>query len=507
MRDQAGAFQADTRSFATILTWALLAVSLAFLTSLVLLRHGNLAWDDADYLRRGLADARQATAGTRLAIAPRLLDRLIHEQPKPPLLVGWIALGVLTAGRSWLDFLIVHASVVPYSLLAIGTVGLARRHAGAVAGLLSLVLLMASPRALAFGGKVMVETFLALWVLLALGLAAGLAESPRRWTGVSLGLAVGLALLTKLTAVLLLAGALVPFLWWMFRPGPDGLSRKRAMGWALVTCLAVAGPWYVCNARQAVQFGVFSARYNVVAEGQSRIVPAWSRLMQALGDLPGWPVLLTLGVLGFVLSSRQSRAEADIPEPADPVSTRARFRILVVACTLVAIAVLMVPTYFDTRFLLPLWPSIAVALGGALAEPLRGLSFRPRAAIGGAFVASLAVAAVGVVREPASTTYWSAQGLIDQIVHEYGVTTLANVGNIADWNVCKTGLINELRDQAGNCFVLHDLSAESAEGLRTRLARFDAVVVLEPEAFPAGFLSCRAGTQSGLSLDLQNHPV
>ncbi len=87
------------------------------------------------------------------------------------------------------------------------------------------------------------------------------------------------------------------------------------------------------------------------------------------------------------------------------------------------------------------------------------------------------------------------------------MTTLANVGNIADWNVCKTGLINELRDQAGNCFVLHDLSAESAEGWHARLARFDAVVVLEPEAFPAGFLSCRAGTQSGLSLDLQNHPV
>ena len=46
------------------------------------------------------------------------------------------------------------------------------------------------------------------------------------------------------------------------------------------------------------------------------------------------------------------------------------------------------------------------------------------------------------------------------------MASLANVGNIADWNVCKTGLINELRDNPNDCFVLHDLSAESAEGLR-----------------------------------------
>jgi hypothetical protein len=54
-------------------------------------------------------------------------------------------------------------------------------------------------------------------------------------------------------------------------------------------------------------------------------------------------------------------------------------------------------------------------------------------------------------------------------------------------------LINELRDDPGNCFVLHDLSAESAEGLRTRLPRFDAVVVLETAAFPAGFLAAAPG--------------
>ncbi len=94
MSDQAGALQANTRSFATILTWALLALSLAFLTSLVLLRHGNLAWDDADYLRRGLADARQATAGTRLS------DRTAVARPIDPRAAKTAAPGRLDRARS-----------------------------------------------------------------------------------------------------------------------------------------------------------------------------------------------------------------------------------------------------------------------------------------------------------------------------------------------------------------------------------------------------------------------
>ena len=147
MYDQAGFLWASRRSPATILTWLLLSSSLVLLICLVLARHGNLAWDDADYLRRGLADARHATSGTTLAVIPRLLARLIKEQPKPPLLVGWIALGALLTGRSHIDMLMVYSSVVPFLLLALGTVGLARRFHGPAAGLLALAFLLASPRA------------------------------------------------------------------------------------------------------------------------------------------------------------------------------------------------------------------------------------------------------------------------------------------------------------------------------------------------------------------------
>ena len=120
-------------------------------------------------------------------------------------------------------------------------------------------------------------------------------------------------------------------------------------------------------------------------------------------------------------------------------------------------------------------------------------------AVGAALAASLAAAVVGLVREPVSTTCWDLRGLIDELVLRHGVSTLANVGNTEGWNVCKTGLINELRENPDDCFVLHDLSAETAEGLRSRLRRFDAVVVLEPAAFPPGFQAALPALNRGCS--------
>jgi hypothetical protein len=103
-------------------------------------------------------------------------------------------------------------------------------------------------------------------------------------------------------------------------------------------------------------------------------------------------------------------------------------------------------------------------------------------------------------REPVSTTPWAVATLIDRLVSEYGVATLANVGNLATWNVSKTGLVNELRDHPEDCFVLGDLSAESAEGLRTRIPRFDAVLVLDPLAFPPGAVAAAPGLNRAQSV-------
>src|SRR5262245_7539937 len=102
---------------ATVLTLVLAAVCVILLSSLVLSRRGNLAWDDADYLRRGLADARLASEGEPLFVVPRALDRLLLERPKPPFLVGWIEFFALTLGRANIDVLVFLGSVVPFALL------------------------------------------------------------------------------------------------------------------------------------------------------------------------------------------------------------------------------------------------------------------------------------------------------------------------------------------------------------------------------------------------------
>ena len=97
--DRAGPLDRGPERLAAWLTWALTCASVALLAIFVSARQGNLAWDDADYLRRGLTDARLATNGHAALVIPRALDRLLQEQPKPPLLVGWITLCALDRGQ------------------------------------------------------------------------------------------------------------------------------------------------------------------------------------------------------------------------------------------------------------------------------------------------------------------------------------------------------------------------------------------------------------------------
>ncbi len=488
--DRAGTLGLGHERIARRLTWAVALACVVLLAWLVIAGRGNLGWDDADYLRRGLSVARLAASGNFVLLIPRALDRLLQERPKPPFLIGWIEFAALLVGRSNLDTLIVLGSVVPFCLLVMAVVGIARRFHGHWSGLFALVVLIASPRTFSFGGKILVETFLALWVLLALALASHLLERPGRGVAIALGVVGALAFLTKLTAGLLLAGAIVPFLGLLFRCDSDRRLRLRALAWATLAWLAVAAPWYVRNAASAVRFASYSTRFNLVALGQTHVTSVGERLARILADLPGWPLAAILGTVGCCMAvKRRQSGDISLEGFFRADSPAALFRILTVASLLAMTAVLMIPPYFDTRFLLPIWPPLAVVLGGVFARLFGRIALRSRALTGGGLAVCLMASAIGLARTPTATTCWAAQGLIDRLVSRHGVASLANVGNMAGWNVCKTGLINELRKNPADCFVLHDLSAESAEGLRSRLPRFDAVVVLETSAFPAGFMA------------------
>jgi hypothetical protein len=492
--DRAGPIERGPESLAAWLTWALTCTSVALLAVIVAGRQVNLAWDDADYLRRGLTDARLAMNGHPAFVFPRALDRLLQEQPKPPLLVGWITLFALALGRANLGALILISSVVPFLLLLVTVSKLARRSSGPWAGLIAVACVIASPRAFSFGGKVMVETWLSLWVLLALALAGRLLSEPGRKLALRLGLVTGLALLTKTTAVFLLAGGIAWFLWRTWRRDQDRGSRLRALAVAVLVCVTVAAPWYVHHGSSAVRFALYSSRFNLVAEGQSQLKSVWDRLVLILADLPGWPLVAVVGFPAFLMSAARWRAWDDESGGFAEIQPSSQyFRFMTAASLIGATAVLMVPTYFNTRFLLPLWPAVSVALSGPIARLVASQRFVLRMLAGAGLAACVSIAAVGVAHEHVAPTHWGAARLIDRLVSGHGVSILANVGNIETWNVCKTGLINELRSNPADCFVLHDLSAETREGLRTRLPRFDAVVVLEPSAFPAGFVAAAPG--------------
>ena len=295
---------------------------LGLLAGLVLSRKGNLAWDDADYLRRGLSNARFAESAGPLFALHRAIDRLLMEQPKPPWFVAWIELGVHAIGRRNIDLLILFATVVPYALLMTAVTAFGRWLRGPWGGFLSLLCLAASPLSLAFGGKVMVETFLALWVLLVYGLAALYLTAPSRKIAAALGFAVALALLTKLTTVLFLPG---PLIYGFAHITRSGVSRaivfKRLTLCALV-CLAVAGPWYWKNVRPAVKFAFFSSKYNEVATGRERISTV-RRAAEIARDLAGWPLIGTIATGTLAVASSGATTEThDRPQtsqrPANP---------------------------------------------------------------------------------------------------------------------------------------------------------------------------------------------
>ncbi len=143
------------------------------------------------------------------------------------------------------------------------------------------------------------------------------------------------------------------------------LVLKR-LGLAVAVCLAVAGPWYAKNAGPAVQFALFSSRYNEVATGTDR-VPTARRAAEMVRDLAGWPLTGTVAVsvLAAAFWRRKKAREIDEQDSRDDVAQISFTRIAWLGAGIGA-AVLMFPAYFDTRFLLPIWPVLAVAIAASV---------------------------------------------------------------------------------------------------------------------------------------------
>ena len=467
---------------ATVATWVFSSAVLAMLFVIVSSRHGNLAWDDSAYLWRGLANARVSSSTGLLMAVPIAFDRLLHEQPKPPWLIAWVQLGASIFGRGRLDAIILFSTVVPYAFLVAAVVCVGRSVAGVSGGLLSLILLASSPGSLAFGAKVMVETFLSLWVLLVYSVTCRLIERPSRRLGALLGIMTALAFLTKLTTILMVPVPLFLMVAQIARPRVDRSATIRSIGWAVLVAAIIAGPWYAFNGRRTLEFAMFAARFDQVVEDLHASTPVLRRLIMMAADLPGWPLIATLtgtSALVTVATRRRRRSGEGGPAAPRPTELQTRFAWMAALGLSTAAFVLLFPSHFDTRFLLPIWPVVAVAIGTRLAIAGRCLCLGPRLIIGAALAFAIFSATARVVQTPTITTYWQTAALIDDLVRDFGIHTLGNVGNCEEWNVCKTGLINELRDRPDSCVVLRDLTKLRPTEAQRCIDRFDALIVLE----------------------------
>jgi hypothetical protein len=478
-----------------LLSGTIVLVLLA-LGQFVVERQGNLGWDDADYLARGLRLARTIESD-----GPSAIGLIIKERPKPPWLIGWVEMMALIVGRQRFDTLLVLSSVLPYGLLLVASAAIAGRMAGRVAAILAVLALAASPMGLAFGAKVMVETFMGLWVL---GLYWGLARSLVRPTAARaafLGGACGLAALTKLTVVLFAAGpaVYVAHRCWRHGPGPDWRRRAAALGLAFAIPVGIiAGPWYARNAAATIQFARFSAQFDRArtgGQGPSQS-PRWTRPVEQMERVAGWPVVLALPI-ALVGWRRRGPSLAGADHDAEAVE----FTRVTQAGLAAGSVMLLVPSYHDVRFLLPIWPSVAIVLAIGWTRAVALVSGAYRSILVAGLASGLTVAvAFGHVQmrgQQGTRTYWAAARMIDHMVETYHVKVLGNLGNGADWNVCKTCLINETRDRPGTCIVQHDLSKLDPGPFAQLAGRLDAVVVLDRSAIDPAYLTAAPAMNRG----------
>ncbi len=488
----------NERSFSSTSSLVALAMTAVLVTLgvYVLEREGNLGWDDADYLARGLRLARLVRSEGAGA-----LGLILKERPKPPWMIGWVELTSLALGPGQFRAILVCATVVPYGMLVLAAWSLGHRFGGEKGAALTSFAVVASPMGLLFGTKVMVETFMALWLLGSSFALARLLTRPTHLRAAFLGLTWGLAALTKFTVVLFLAGPAAYALAHVWKHRKEVGPRLRTMTLCLAlvgSALVVAGPWYAKNFAATVKFALFSAQFDRARTGGATVErPArWTRPIDQATQLAGWPVLL---VVPCVLLGRRGVKKTEPVDERDLEFTHfSRMTLLSLA---IGAVVLLVPSYHDVRFLLPIWPSLAIVLAMGWCRAAR----RVEPKVGGALIASAATAMSVVVAcnlvslwgQPKTTTHWAASAILEDLAQRHHVKRMGNIGNGMNWNICKINLMDEVRSNRGERLVHHDLSKLEAGAFARFAKQLDAIIVLDRSAIDPDYLRAAPAMNRG----------
>src|SRR6266536_3555685 len=267
---------------------AIAAVVVAFLAYIVFATQAGLSWDDADYVESALNWARLIQEGSRP----------INSGGRPPLLTLWLLPWALLFGPDHPLPLLYPGTVVPFAC-ALAGVALACSWLGrSRVAPYALACLSAAPLALAYGGKVMVETFLGLWVLLALAAAARTLEKPTIRIALALGVFIGLALLTKLSAAVFLSCPALYFLVrWLIANRP-AKQKGIVLATAVAGLVATAGPYYARRYRIVLAHAAYASHFDELAMLNPDTSPRVNRLVTGPLEVFGWPLLATAVLVG-----------------------------------------------------------------------------------------------------------------------------------------------------------------------------------------------------------------
>jgi 4-amino-4-deoxy-L-arabinose transferase-like glycosyltransferase len=466
------------------------------LASIVVARSGNLSWDDASYLAQGINAHRQSRVDRGNTRMLRQLWNAYNTAPKPPFLAIWTSLGTLVVGPKDAVMLALWSSISLYALLYVATFLIARALAGSMGGCLAVVALAASPLSLIFGAKVMVETALSLWILLDLAVAAWFLERPSARRGLVLGTALALTFLTKLTFILFLTFPTTYFAIEYARHRPVNRSMVAVFAAIVMPVIMLAWPWYVQHGLAAFEFARYSAQFDEVTFGKKLDGPRLARASQIVRDIVGYPlaaaVVITLPWKALRTGWRGRR----------PRSVTNDF----VRMTLLGIAngalLLLPPSYFETRFFLPIWPCAAVCLGLVfrqfVSDPPRVKKLAP---ICGLLTLGLVGSVATLFRldfpisrssderwnilvDHSTDSTWNLAGTLERLIAQHGVKRIGNIGNCSYWNSAKLNLIDILHSSPLHCYVWRDLSALDADELARGAEQCDILLVLDHEAIP-----------------------
>jgi uncharacterized membrane protein YGL010W len=467
-----------------VASFVVASLVLVAIASEVRARDGNFSYyDDANYVYRGLFHANQVLAKGNLLL-PRLAWSLSLEDTKPPLFVGFVALGGLLFGTKNAEPIYLWATLVPAAILCFGMILCARHACGSRGALLTLMFLWSMPPFLEIAKHTMVETLLSSLVAMVLYLCLRRRNRFGLPVELLLGLCTGLAMLTKLTAAIFVGPMVLLVVGWVLRQEGVGRATLLSVRIALIGSV-VCAPWYARHLVETVVFSAHAASFAPLVDVGSPITRPFRLIMGSAGLLPA---LIAVAILAS--SYRKTLAGE---------KGRHRDLALLAACVAVPAAIIVcLPKVFEPRYFLPALVPVAVWVGARAANLLSSHESAWRrygGPVGIVALAAWSMAMASLWTGAVSSMPWQLTSWLEDLTPSGGRNvTIGVLGSSPDWNIFRLQLLSELGGEPRRRRFM-DLLPSGRAVDRPELAACDYVLLLEDRGSPGDVFQRRLNAE------------